>query len=152
MDKRLTGDRWHDAMNKAIENNEKHLDYFYPNRPETAVPSPTSIKDLTGTYSDSGYRAITLRVEPDPEQEGKELLVGERDLTTWQYQWRLNHVSGTWWIMELVSADNPTKLLRSWHKVGFHFGPDGKPTGFTVKWWEAWSDTPEGDILLKRED
>lgn len=142
----------HSLMNKAVEMYEKGLDITYPNRPDPPIPSPVSIGDLVGTYSHPGYGSVKLRIETDPNNPDKQLLLDDRPYTTWQWQWRLEHVSGTWWIMELAEPKSSAKFTRSWQKAEFHFGPDGKTTGFTVKWFDIWMNASEGDILLKRED
>lgn len=107
---------------------------------------------MAGTYYDAGYKNITLRVEAHPRKAGEEVLVAVREDFTWQYEFRLEHISGTFWIMYVSMSTNPTQYLREYEKAEFRIGPDGKPAALEVGWWDRLEKTYVATTVFKRVD
>ncbi|CAM1502046.1 Fc.00g040300.m01.CDS01 [Cosmosporella sp. VM-42] len=145
-------DIWHGIIDKWVNDYNKAIDIVYPERSDPPLPPTVSPKELAGSYYDAGYKEVTLRVEPHPDKSDEEILVVDRKDTTWKSQMRLHHVSGDWWILYIVMADNPGLMFREYVKAEFKIGPSGRPTGLEVEWWARTSDMYEGTTLFKRVD
>ncbi|KAF4468929.1 penicillin-binding [Fusarium albosuccineum] len=143
------GKDWRETMEKFIGEYNKAIDIVYPDRPDTPVPSPASIKDLAGTYYDPGYKTIELRVEPHPDKQGEPILAADRMDSTWQIQMRLQHVSSTWWILRAWQPGSP-QLFREFAQVEFKLGVDGKPTALVVDFYARLGGQHEGKVVFNR--
>ncbi|KAM5346508.1 hypothetical protein ACJ41O_009513 [Fusarium nematophilum] len=143
------GATWKKVIAKFEEDYEKALDIVYPKRPDPPAPSPVSIRDLAGSYYNPGYKTLKFRVEPHPDKEGEEVLLDDREDSTWQVPMELHHVSGNWWIMYLVNPKNNCSFCE-YEQVEFKIGPDGKPTAVEVDFYARIGEMYEGKIVFDR--
>ncbi|KAF4975797.1 hypothetical protein FZEAL_7457 [Fusarium zealandicum] len=134
------------------EDYKNAVDIVYHKRPDHPLASPVDIKDLAGKYYDPGYETIELRVEPDPHNVGKEILVADREDTSWKIKSNLQHVSGAYWIMHMCQGGNPL-LHREFAQNEFRFGLDGKPTALEVDFVSRLgAEQQEGKVVFIRMD
>lgn len=84
------------AAEKAVDN---AIDALFPERPTPALPSSHPHSDLVGKYHHPGYGTLSLRLEIDPDNASKEILVADRENLAFPTQWRFEHVSGDYWVV-----------------------------------------------------
>ncbi|UNI22687.1 hypothetical protein JDV02_008551 [Purpureocillium takamizusanense] len=118
-------------------------------KPEEPLPSTFKIEELVGTYADPGYGRMTLVGQPHPHRPGETILVADRSNMTWQYQLRLYHVSGDYWLVHLTTLPNPT-FLNEYQQGQFRRGIDGKVSAFEIKWMSRVEGALEGECVFKR--
>ncbi|KAI5464749.1 beta-lactamase/transpeptidase-like protein [Mariannaea sp. PMI_226] len=145
------GRGWHGIIDHHQQNDNKGLDLLFPDRPEKPLPSPVDIKELAGTYYDSGYKSITLSVKPHPNREDEVILVADLPNTTWQFRLELHHVSGSWWIAYVNQGlESSVEFFKEWEKAEFKIGPNGKPTALVIEWWARLGNMYEGLVEFRR--
>jgi hypothetical protein len=124
--------RWKTLFGHARERRANAVDLLYPDRPAEPRPSTVDISNLTGTYYDRGYGAITFRVEEDAEDESKLVLVADRPEMTWRYRYLLRHVTSDYWVMWTWNLANPKSFMSDFAKAEFVFGVDGSVSALKV--------------------
>ncbi|KAJ6440119.1 penicillin-binding protein [Purpureocillium lavendulum] len=122
---------------------------LFPNLPNPPQPSAFTLGDLTGTYSDTGYGAFSLREEAHPDQPGQRILVADRDDMTWCYQLRFHHASGNDWVVYVKSLRNPT-FMNEFHPGRFLVGVGGEVSGIEIEWMNRLGGAPDGTTTFHK--
>lgn len=52
-----------------------------------------------GSYHHQGYGTLHLRLDTDPKNASKQILVADREKLAFPVQWRFEHVSGDYWVV-----------------------------------------------------
>lgn len=118
VEKRFDWDKW---MKEDMEKPEfKSLKELYPIIPETRLPLTLPLDKYAGRYNDVGYG--TLNVE---FKDGK-LRIDCTD-RTWRFMLDLVHVSGEFFVAEMVDIDT---LYKETMRARFEMGVDGEVSRF----------------------
>ena len=122
------------SWKKRIDESQKELKdpvkTLYPDVPEERIPSPFKTSELAGSYTDAGYGTFTFREE---SRNDKTVLYAHRKDLELGPSATLEHVSGNYWIMKVLTYLNPT-LMPAHFAVEFTRGPDGKVAALEVDW------------------
>ncbi|KAJ6442017.1 penicillin-binding protein [Purpureocillium lavendulum] len=121
----------------------------FPDKPKDPLPSTFNTAELVGTYSDPGYGEMSLHEQPHPDKPGQSILVADRSNMTWEYQLKLYHVSGDYWMVHLNTLRNPT-FLNEYQQGEFRRGIDGKVSALEVKWMSRVEGAIEGRCNFKK--
>ncbi|XWX00780.1 hypothetical protein V2A60_008801 [Cordyceps javanica] len=79
------------------------VDKLFPNKPDRSIPPSASIKDLAGEYHNAGYGRLVFKSTTTNDTDSP-VLLAERPETVYQYNVRLEHVSGDDWLAFYLSA------------------------------------------------
>ncbi|KAM3491794.1 hypothetical protein MY3957_004925 [Beauveria namnaoensis] len=111
------------------------VDEMYPSKPDRSIPPSVCIQDLAGEYHNAGYGSLVFK---PTNETNSTVLLAERPDTVYQYNVRLQHVSGDDWLAFYVSrlgSRLPTEYFRSQFKfngtaaaLDIHMGDNSEGT------------------------
>lgn len=101
---------------------------FYPDEPETPIPSSLTNEEITGHYYDPGYGHLHIA---EATIAGETRLVANRSEAVFPYEMRFEHVSGNFWLVDVFVTDN-NSTGGVWAGE-FKVGVSGKAEGLEIQ-------------------
>ncbi|TQV91011.1 hypothetical protein V2A60_008179 [Cordyceps javanica] len=120
------------------------VDEMYPKRPEKKLPPSASLGDLAGEYYDKGYGRMAFKPAGGNDSL---VLVAERHDMVYQYNVRLEHVTGDDWLAFFESAVHsrlPAQYFRT------HFKVDGKVSGLEMEFGDGTPGTQPYNVTFNK--
>lgn len=124
---------------------EGAVDYIYPNRTATPLPSSASVQNLTGDYYNAGYGKLSFK--STGKNDSSLELVAERPDLVYQYNVRLEHVSGDDWVAyfrSVVGSLLPSQYFQAKFKV------DGKVSALDILMGDGTTGTKPFNVTFNK--